>query len=141
MYEYPQAADTGLGTILMLLAVGLYVYFAFCQMKMAQKIGLLNSAWWAWVPIMNTFLLFKMAGKPNWWFFLCLIPLVNIIAFAILWMEAAKAVDNSPVWGFLVLVPFINFVAIGVLAFSAPPTPHRTPPPHEPKPYQPANVG
>jgi hypothetical protein len=140
MYDYQTGPEAGLGMIPILVLLGMYVWFAFCQMKVAQKIGLNDCAWWSWIPILNTFLLFKMAGKPAWWFFLCLVPLVNIIAFAILWMEAARAAQTSPVWGFLVLVPFINFVAIGVMAFSGPPS-RPSPPPQQPKTQTPVNVG
>jgi len=140
MYDYQPAPDAGLGLIPILFLLGIYVYFAFCQFKTAQKIGLHDCAWWAWIPIMNTFLLFRMAGKPAWWFILCLVPLVNLVVFAILWIEAAKAVRVSPVWGFLVLIPVINFVAIGIMAFSSPP--HQiTPPPYQPQPREPEHVG
>ena len=139
MYDYQSSPDAGLGTIPILFLLGVYVYFAFCMFKMAQKTGHTDCAWWAWIPILNTFLLFKIAGKPAWWFLLCLIPLVNIIVFAILWMEAAKAVHVSPVWGIMVLLPLINFVALGIMAFSAMPQP--TPPAYTPQPRQPEHVG
>ena len=140
MYDYQPAPDASLGMIPILFLLGIYVYFAFCQFRTAQKIGLYDCAWWAWIPIMNTFLLFKMAGKPAWWFILCLVPLVNIVVFAILWIEAAKAAQVSPIWGFLVLIPVINFVAIGIMAFSSPP--HQiTPPSHQPQPREPEHVG
>ena len=140
MYDYQSPPEAGFGMILWLSIVGIYVYFAFCQFKTAQKIGLYDCAWWAWIPIMNTFLLFKMAGKPSWWFVLCMVPLVNLVTFAILWMEAAKNAKVSPVWGFLVLIPVINFIALGIMAFSAPPA-YPTPPPHQPQPRQPEQVG
>lgn len=139
MYDYQTGADAGFGMIPLLFMLGLYVYVAFCMFKMAQKSGHYDCAWWAWIPIMNTFLLFKMAGKPAWWFLLCLIPLVNIVVFAILWMEAAKAVGVSPVWGFLVLVPVINLVSFGILAFSA--MPSHSAPSQTSQPRQPEHVG
>jgi hypothetical protein len=139
MQDYQTGADASLGLIPILLIVGLYAYFAYCQAKMAQKCGHADKAWWAWIPILNTFLLFKMANKPNWWFFLCLVPVINIVAFAILWMEAAKACQTSPVWGFLVLVPFVNLVSMGIMAFSSPPA--TAPPPHTPQPREPEHVG
>ena len=140
MYDYQTGPDTGLGMIPILILVGVYFYFAFAQFKIAQKIGLTDSAWWAWIPILNTFLLFKMANKPAWWFILCLVPLVNIVVFAILWIQAAKAVQTSPVWGFLVLIPLVNLVAMGVMAFSS--SPHQpSPPSHTPQPRQPEHVG
>jgi len=110
----------GLGAIVWLVMIGLYVYFAFAQYKISQKAGCADKAWWAFIPILNTFLLIETAGKDWWWFLLCLVPLVNIVAFAVLWIETAKASGHSGIWGFLVLIPFINFVAVGVMAFTGP---------------------
>jgi uncharacterized membrane protein YhaH (DUF805 family) len=122
MYDYQSSPDAGLGMIPILFLLGVYVYFAFCLFKVAQKSGHQDCAWWAWIPILNTFLLFKIAGKPAWWFVLCLVPLVNIVVFAILWMEAAKAVQ-----------------ALGIMAFSA--MPQHTPPAYTPQPREPEHVG
>jgi signal peptidase I len=117
MYD-PGYDGGGMGAVGWLLILGIYFYLTYSQYKIAQKVGCADRAWWAFIPIANTFLLIKMANKESWWFVLCLVPLVNIICFAILWMETAKAAGHSPLWGFLVLVPFLNFVAIGVMAFS-----------------------
>ena len=139
MYDDQTGFIAALGMIPLLFLVGVYCYFSFCQMKMAQKIGLSDCAWWAWIPIVGMFLLFKMASKPWWWFFLCLVPLVNIVVFAVLWYEAAKACNVPPIWGILVLVPVLNLIALGVMAFSG--TPARPAPQYQtPQPRQPANV-
>lgn len=140
MYEAQSGADAGMGMWGLLIIVGIYAYFAITMAKMACKTGQSQNAWWAWVPILNTFLLFKMAGKPMWWFLLCLIPLVNIVVFAMLWMEVAKRCGQAPVWGVMVLIPFINFIALGIMAFSA--SDNRMAPmaPGE-QPRQPMNVG
>lgn len=139
MNDYQSGTQAGFGIIPILVFVAIYAYIAFTQYKIAQKCGCSDSAWWAWIPIMNTFLLFKMAGKPAWWFVLCLIPLVNIYAFAVLWINTAKAVGQSPVMGFLVLIPVVNFIALGVLAFSG--SSYQTPPPaFSDRPRQPESV-
>jgi len=139
MYEYQSGTEASLGIIPILAFVAIYAYVAFTQFKIAQKCGCSDSAWWAWIPIMNTFLLFKMAGKPNWWFVLCLIPLVNIFVFAVLWIETAKAIGQSALMGFLVLIPILNFIALGVLAFSG--SSYQVPPPsHAERPRQPESV-
>ncbi len=140
MYDYQTGPEAGLGMVPILVLLGVYLYFAFSMFKTAQKIGLHDCAWWAWIPILNVFLLFKMASKPAWWFILCLVPLVNIVVFAILWMETAKAVKVSPAWGILMLVPFLNLVAVGMMAFSTPPQ-QAAPPSHQPQPRQPEHVG
>lgn len=117
MYD-PGYDGSGMGAIAWLVVLGIYFYFTFSQFKIAQKVGCADKAWWSFIPIANTFLLIKMANKDWWWFVLCLVPLVNMIVFAIMWIETAKAAGHSPIWGFLVLIPFLNFVAIGVMAFS-----------------------
>jgi len=141
MNEYQTVENAGLGLIPVLFLLGIFLFCAYCQARMAKKMGLLNNSWWAYVPIVNTFLLFQMAGKPAWWFVLCLIPLVNVVVFAILWMETAKALGQSPFWGIMVLIPVINFFALGILAFSAGQPQYPTPPTVEEQPRQPQQVG
>lgn len=142
MNDFSSNSGAALGIIPIVFLIGLYVYFAFCQSKIAQKTGHSDTAWWSWIPILNTFLLFKMAGKPAWWFVLCLIPVVNIVVFAMLWWEVAKAARVAPAWGIMVLVPVVNFVAMGIMAFSTPPQ-QMAPPSHpqQPQPRQPEHVG
>lgn len=111
------AAGSMIGAFGWFVILAIYLYFAFMHYKMAQKSNQCDIAWWAFVPILNTVLLIKMAEKPMWWFLLLLVPLVNVFCFFKLWMDAARAVGQSPVWGFLVLIPVINFVAMFVLAF------------------------
>ena len=67
---------------------------------------------------MNTILLMDMAGKERWWFFLCLVPLVNIIVIAVVWFEVAKATGFDGWIGLFVLVPGLNLIALAILAFA-----------------------
>ena len=115
----------GIGAVMWLIILAAYLYFAYAQFKIAQKIGHRDSAWWAFIPILNTVLLVKMAAKPLYWFLFCLIPFINIIICAVLWIDVATACSQSPVWGFLTILPFINFISIGVLAFSGPQHPEQ----------------
>ncbi len=112
------AQDGAIVTYSWLVAIAGYVYFAFMQQRIAQKIGLYDCAWWAYVPILNTFLLIKMADKPTWWFVLLLIPVANVVTFFLLWMNAARACGHAPLWGFLTMVPVINLVSVYVMAFT-----------------------
>lgn len=105
-------------TVLPLLVfLGLYSYIAYCVQVMAQKTGT-PDGWLAWVPIVNIFLMIRMAGKSYWWFLLLLVPLVNIVVSAILWMNVAVR-RNKPGWvGLLMLIPLVNLIVPGYLAFS-----------------------
>ena len=122
--------------------IAVYLYFAFMQYKMAaNKTGNADMAWFAFIPILNTVLLIKMADKPMWWFLLLLVPIVNVIAFFILWMEAAKACSQSPAWGFLMLIPPLSFVAAFILAYGSRPVVYPDAPSETKRPQTPVGTG
>ncbi|MBN2225858.1 MAG: hypothetical protein JW763_00690 [candidate division Zixibacteria bacterium] len=133
MYE-PGYNDSYFGGTMLLVWFAVYLYYAYSQYKIAAKTGH-DSPWWAFIPVLNVFQFIQMAQKPLWWFFACLIPIVNIIVIAWLWSEVAKACQKNPIWGVMMIIPFLNFIAIGYLAFSSPvsitpaptPTPARQP--------------
>jgi len=134
---YESSGNAGMGGFMFLLILGAYLYFAFAQFKVAQKLRH-NNAWFAFIPILNTVQLIQMAAKPMIWLLFLLVPIVNIVCFAILWMEVAKATGHSPVVGFLTIVPLLGFISIGIMAFGSGQMPV---PPNSPQPKQPANVG
>jgi hypothetical protein len=100
--------------VLMLVA---YVYHALAIQTIATKTNTEN-AWFAWIPILNIILMINIAKKPIWWIILCLIPLVNIVIFVILWMGAAEARNKPNWWGILIIVPVVNIIVPGYLAWS-----------------------
>jgi hypothetical protein len=117
MYDSTPADGGAFGLIFFAVMVGIYLFFAYMQWRIANKVGCADNAWWAFVPIMNTLLLCDMAGKERWWFFLALVPLVNIIVFAVLWFDTAKAAGFDGWLGLMVLLPFLNVIALAVMAF------------------------
>lgn len=134
MYESGYASSSG-GTMVILLWLVLYLYFAFTQFKIAQKVNH-NAPWWAFIPIVNLFQQIQMAGKEWYWFILYLVPVVNIFAIAIIWMNIAQRCQKSSTWGILAILPILNFIAWGYLAFSgsAPSSPPPQPAPREHEP-------
>ena len=113
MYE---SADTGaLMAFQFVVFLALYLYIAACQYVIAKKVGH-DYSWWAFVPILNIFQWVQMAGKQWYWFLFMLIPVVNLVTFAMLWVEIAKARGKAPFWGVLMLLPFVNYIVIAVLA-------------------------
>ena len=119
----------------------LYFYFSFCLYKIAQNCGEKESAWWAFVPIISAFLMLKVARKPLWWFFLFLVPIVNIIVFVVTWVNIAQNCGASGVWGVLAIIPILNLFAWGKLAMSKPQRSFFTPPSEVSRPRTPQNVG
>lgn len=101
----------------MVFALATYVYVALALSTIAEKTNTENG-WLAWIPIANVILMLNIARKPIWWIVLCLIPLVNIVIFIILWMGIAEARNKPSWWGVLMLVPIVSLIVPGYLAWS-----------------------
>lgn len=105
---------SGLGFVVWL---ALYIYIAYALQTMAKKTNTPNE-WFAWIPLLNIFLLIKIAGKSYWWFLLLLIPLVNIVIAVYLWMKVAERC-KKPGWvGLLIIIPVVNLFIPGYIAFT-----------------------
>ena len=110
-------AQTAWYILLVVIGLGMYVYVALALSTVAKKTKTENP-WMAWIPIVNIILMLNIAKKPLWWIVLCLIPLVNIVIFIIIWMGIAEARGKPNWWGILMIVPFINLIVPGYLAWS-----------------------
>jgi hypothetical protein len=107
----------GFFLIFLLIAVAGYVYVALALQTIAQKTNTENP-WLAWIPIVNIILMCNIAKKPVWWIILCLIPLVQIVIFIILWMGIAEARNKPSWWGIMVIIPIMNLIMPGYLAWA-----------------------
>jgi len=94
-----------------------YVYMALALVAIAKKTDTAH-ALWGWIPIMNVVLMLKIARKPVWWIILLLIPLVNIVFAALVWMRIAETRQKPRWWGVLAIVPVVNLIVPGYLAWS-----------------------
>ncbi|MFQ5453716.1 MAG: DUF5684 domain-containing protein [Candidatus Zixiibacteriota bacterium] len=140
-YEMTTSTQAGpIGMIVWLVMIAIYLYFAFMQYKIAQNCSCKDNAWWSFIPIMNTVLLVKMSGKPMWWFLMLLVPMVNIIAFFVLWVAVAKNCGQSAVWGVMTMIPPISFVAFYILAYKNKPLSYPTGPYQYTQPRTPQQV-
>lgn len=97
--------------------VAFYAYLAICLMLVAKKTAT-SGGWMAWVPLLNIFLMCKVAGKSGLWIILLLLPFVNIIAIILLWAAIAERLGKPAWWGILMLIPIANLIIMGILAFS-----------------------
>jgi hypothetical protein len=118
------AADTDVMSYLMatqqflLLGLALYVYFAFFLMVLARKTDT-DHSWLAWIPIANLYLMCAIARRSPLWMLLLLVPVVNILAFLVLWSSIAR-VRGKPGWiGLLMIVPGVNLLVPPYLAAGA----------------------
>ena len=113
----PTAMLGGFLFIACVIFLEMYVYVALALQTIATKTNTEN-AWLAWIPIVNIILMCNIAKKPVWWIILCLIPLVNIVIFIILWMGIAEARGKPNWWGILMIVPVVSLIVPGYLAWS-----------------------
>ncbi len=107
----------GMFGVMCIVYLAIYVYFALCLYKIAQKCGVEN-AWLAWIPIVQIVPMLQCGGKPLWWILLLFIPLVNIIVGILVWMGIAER-RGKPSWvGILIIVPILGIFIPAYLAFT-----------------------
>ncbi len=113
-----------LGAIFAFFFLLVYLYVAFCIMKIADKLKMKNS-WLAFIPIANFFLLTQMAGVSPWWTLglaAFMIPFIGGILVAVLfvwlWWSVMKKLNQSEWFSLLLLIPLVNLIVLTVLAFS-----------------------
>lgn len=142
-FQMNQTGETVIGLYLWIMFFIFFGVMALLQYRVAHKTGNSDTAWWAFIPILNTILLIQMARKPMWWVVLLMIPVVNMVVFFILWIQTAKNAGSSAFWGFLCMFPLINLVALFMIAHGshAYTYPDFMDDPGPPRPKQPSRVG
>lgn len=92
-------------------AVGLFMLV--CMWIIYKKAN--RSGWDSIIPIYNTMVMLKIAGKPMWWIVLMFIPIVNIIFICMAVYDFCKAFGKG--LGFFFGVVFLPFIFYPILAF------------------------
>jgi hypothetical protein len=95
------------GSVFGLVSLAIVVVVIVAGWKVFAKAG--QPGWAILIPIYNTYIFIKIAGRPGWWLLLMFIPLVNIVIAAIVAMDVAKAFGQSAAWGFVLL-----FLLLGI---------------------------
>ncbi|MCX7592547.1 MAG: DUF5684 domain-containing protein [Fischerella sp.] len=110
----------GLGGLLgLIIGLAAYVFGSYCFYKIYQKLGEPN-AWFAWVPILNTWIMYKAGDQSPWWIIGLFLPLINLIALVFLliaFVNIIKKLGKNPWLILLMIIPVINFVVLYHFAF------------------------
>ncbi len=96
-----------------------YIYISLTLYITAKKLKSEN-LWFAWVPLLNLYLMCKMAGLSAWSMLLWLVPLVNVGYAVYLYMKIAEKRGFPNYIGLLILVPALNFIIPGYIAWAEP---------------------
>ncbi|WP_421742749.1 DUF5684 domain-containing protein [Cellulomonas sp.] len=94
-----------------------YLIGAFALFGIFKKAG--EPTWQAFVPIWNTIVLLKVAGKPLWWIVLFLIPIVNIVILVLLYQGLSTAFGHGT--GFTVGLFFLPIIFLYILGYDSNP--------------------
>lgn len=118
-YDAGTAVATGFGAIFGFLAfvyiicLAVMIFSIVCMWKIFKKAG--KNGWEAIVPIYNLIVMLEITNSPMWYIILFFIPIGNIVAMFLIYINLAKKFGQSTAFGIgLVLV---NPIFMGILAF------------------------
>ena len=98
-----------------LIALGIVLTVIIAAWKVFVKAD--KPGWAILVPIYNAYVMLKIVGRPGWWLILFIIPLVNVIIIAIVYIDLAKSFGKGV--GFGLGLFFLNPIFISILGYGA----------------------
>jgi hypothetical protein len=111
-----QIEDSGSTTGVFIFAVtelAILIFGLIAMWKVFVKAG--EPGWACLIPIYNLIVLLRIAGKPWWWIFLFIIPIVNFVIFIIVSINVAKNFGYGV--GFGLGLAFLSIIFYAILAF------------------------
>lgn len=96
-----------------------YLFGSYCFYRIYQKLGSQN-AWFAWIPILNNWIMYKEGEQSPWWVIGLFIPLVNVVALLFLlaaFIKIVQRIGKNPWLILLLIVPLVNFIVMYHFAF------------------------
>lgn len=112
------ATTAGSGSGAGVLAI---IYLAVLVFEIAALWKLFKKAhrpgWAAIIPIYNTYVMLKIAGRSGWWILLFCIPLVNLVFIAIALYDLARSFGKGG--GFAVGLFFLSPIFVPILGYGS----------------------
>lgn len=99
-----------------LVSIVAFVLSCVAAWRMYEKAG--QRGWIAFIPILNLLGLLKMIGKPFWFAFLYLIPVVNVLVHVIVSVELARSFGRSALFGLVMAIPACTPFCLAYLGLS-----------------------
>ncbi len=103
----------GPGLVFWVICIGIAVIQIAAMWMTFEKAG--KPGWASIIPIYNGIVMLQIAGRPVWWFFLYLIPLVNIIIGFIVMIDFAESFGKGV--GFALGLIFLPIIFFPILAW------------------------
>ncbi|MEZ0446316.1 DUF5684 domain-containing protein [Cellulomonas sp. ICMP 17802] len=113
--EVATTTSTAVGPSVYVSGLVGYLLAAFALVGIFRKAD--EPVWQAFVPIWNSLVLIKVAGKPMWWFILLLIPVVGLI-FGIIILHSLSTSFGHGV-GFTIGLIFLSIIFLYILGYDS----------------------
>lgn len=108
------AAGIG-GVVILFIWLAVIVLVIAGMWKTFAKAG--QPGWAAIIPILNVYIMLKVAGRPGWWLLLYLIPIVNLVVTIIVYNDISKSFGHG--LGMTLLLFFLSPIAFCVIGFGS----------------------
>ena len=102
----------GIGTIVTISAI-ILAFMIVTMWFLFEKSG--EHGWISLIPIYNLIIIIKISGKPWWWIFFLLIPVVRIVFRVLVYDGLSKAFGRKD--GFTIGLFFLTIIFMAILAF------------------------
>jgi uncharacterized membrane protein YhaH (DUF805 family) len=99
----------------LLVALAILVFLIASVWRVFTKAG--KAGWLVLIPLVNVYVLMKIAGRPGWWLILFLIPLVNLIISILVSLDLAKSFGKGA--GFGLGLAFLGPIFYPILGFGS----------------------
>ncbi|MGB8332455.1 MAG: DUF5684 domain-containing protein [Polyangiales bacterium] len=108
--------DNGDGSVFgLLFGLAIAAFYIYSLWKVFEKAG--KPGWAAIIPIYNVVVMLEIVGRPIWWVFLFLIPVVSFVVMIIVSIDMSKSFGHGALYGFG--LAFLSFIFLPVLAFGS----------------------
>lgn len=107
--------------VIAVITIALYIYMGVVLSKLAKQLNF-PKPWWAWVPLLNLYLMVKLADLPGWTVILMLIPFVSIFFPVYLFAKIGEKRGFHPWLGAAVILPVVGIFVPAYLAYATPPS-------------------
>ena len=107
-------SGAGVGAILLYVVV-FYAIIVIPYWVIFTKAG--RPGWPALIPIYSSYIMLKVVGRPGWWLWLFLIPVVNFVILIIMLNDLSKSFGHGV--GFTFGLIFLSLIFYYILAFGS----------------------
>ena len=101
--------------VVIIIYLAIIVFLVAANWRIFTKAG--EAGWKSIIPIWNIIVLLRIIGRPWWWIFLFLIPLVGFVIAVIMCIDLAKSFGKGG--GFAVGLILLGIIFFPILGFGS----------------------